>query len=101
MRKMSPSKPRSGNPFEWFFNHKDIVITTNYFMHNEGQTITIEDIEKAYGYSKLYQKGNLLKHMESFEIITKTKGGYKLRKTSTIVKSLKKAREVLLDKKPL
>lgn len=95
---MPPHKPRAKNAFDWYFNHIDIVTLTNYFLHNEGTTITIEDIDNAYGFSKMYQQDNLLKHLQACDVITKTKGGWKLRKTSEATKALKRLKEHLQTK---
>jgi len=92
---MPPHKPRAQNAFQWYFHHKDIITTTDYFLHNDGTTVTIADLEKAYGFSDFYLKNNLLKHLESCNIITKTKGGHKLKKTSEETKALKKLKEKL------
>jgi len=93
--KMAPHKPRAKNAFDWYFNHKDIITVTDYFLHNEETTITIADIDNAYGFSDSYQKNNLLKHLQTCEIITKAKGGWKLKKSSESTKALKRLKEFL------
>ena len=95
VNKMAPHKPRAKNAFDWFFNHKDIITITDYFLHNNGTTITTDDIEKAYGFSNFYQKNNLLKHLSACNIITKTAKGWKLKKSSDNTKSLIKLKESL------
>jgi hypothetical protein len=71
----------------------------NYFLHNEGKTVAPEDIEKAYGFSTYYQEHNLLKHLETLDIISKTSKGYKLKKSSDGTKALKKFREYIEDER--
>lgn len=95
---MPPHKPRAKNAFDWYFNHADIITVTDYFLHNENETITVEDIDKAYGFSDFYQKQNLLKHLQTCEIITKTKDGWKLKKSSDSTKALKKLKVFLQTK---
>lgn len=95
---MAPHKPRAKNAFHWFFNHTDIVTIVDFFLHNEDITITIQDIDKIYGFSESYQKNNLLKHLETCDIITKTKSGWKLKKTSESAKAFKKLKAFLQTK---
>ena len=96
--KTVPHKPRALNAFDWYFNHSDIITVTDYFLHNEGAIISTDDIDNAYGFSEYYQKENLLKHLATCDVITKTKGGWKLKKSSESTKALKKLKEYLQAK---
>jgi len=95
---MAPHKPRAKNAFDWYFNHTNIITVTDYFLHNETEIITMNDIDKAYGFSDLYQKSNLLKHLETCDVITRAKGGWKLKKSSESTKALKKLKAFLQTK---
>ena len=98
VNKMAPHKPRAKNAFDWYFNHKDIITVTDYFLHNSEEIITLNDIDKTYGFSDSYQKANLLKHLETCDVIIRAKGGWKLKKTSESTKALKKLKEYLQTK---
>jgi len=91
-----PSKPKDTSPFEWFFNHKDMITTLDYLVHNNGKTVTEEDIERHLGFSQSYLKANILKHLITTKIIKKTSGSYEFTSSQTAKSFLKLNEE--LDK---
>jgi DNA-binding transcriptional regulator GbsR (MarR family) len=89
-----PSKPKTKSPFEWFFSHPDMLTTLNYLIHNDGKTVTIDNMENHLGFSKTYLKGNILKHLQTVKIIKKKAEGYEFA-TSQAAKSFMKLNEEL------
>ena len=87
-----PTKPKTQSPFSWFFGHKDIITVLEYLIHNNGKTVTIEDMENHLGMSQSYLKGNMLKHLQTTKIIKKTSDGYEFT-TSQASKSFLKLNE--------
>jgi hypothetical protein len=95
-----PVKPRSTSIFEWFFNHKDMITTLNYIIHNKGKKIEPSDIEKHLGYSEYYLKHNILKHLKSVKIIKTGKNGIEL-SSSPASKNFLKLNDELIKAKEL
>ena len=89
-----PSKPKNISPFSWFFNHKDIITLLDYMVHNQGKTVTSDDMENHLGFSQSYMKANLIKHLQTAKIIKKTSDGYTFT-TSPAAKSFLKLNEEL------
>ena len=89
-----PSKPKTISPFTWFFNHKDMITLLDYLVHNQGKTVTADDIENHLGFSQSYMKANLIKHLQTTKIIKKTSDGYEFT-SSQAAKSFLKLNEEL------
>jgi len=91
---VKPSKPKNISPFSWFFNHKDMITLLDYLVHNQGRTVTSDDIENHLGFSQSYMKANLMKHLQTTKIIKKTPNGYEFT-SSQAAKSFLKLNEEL------
>jgi hypothetical protein len=89
-----PSKPKTASPFSWFFNHKDMITTLDYLVHNNGKIVTSENMENHLGFSDFYLKKNILKHLITTKIIKKTSDGYEFT-SSQAAKSFLKLNEEL------
>jgi len=71
-----PTKPKEISPFIWFFDHDDMLTVLNYLVHNNGNKVELENMERHLGFSDFYLKKNILKHLTTTKIIKKTTDGY-------------------------